>query len=67
MSTASIAQRHALHWPRLTVRGVLDVIADADARYRDRVNLGSLDERLLRDIGITRADVDAELRGGSIW
>jgi uncharacterized protein YjiS (DUF1127 family) len=67
MSTASIAQRHARYWPRLTVRGVLDRIAEADARYRHRVNLMSLDERILRDIGVTRADVDAELRRGSIW
>jgi uncharacterized protein YjiS (DUF1127 family) len=52
---------------RLSVRGVLDRIVAADARHRDRVHLMRLDDDLLRDIGITRADVAAELRRSSIW
>jgi uncharacterized protein YjiS (DUF1127 family) len=50
----------------VTVRGVLDRIIAADVRYRDRVHLMRLDDPLLRDIGITRADVAADLRRGSI-
>ena len=52
--------------PRLAVRGVLDRIAAADARYRDRANLRRLDDRMLRDMGVTRADVETELRR-PIW
>jgi uncharacterized protein YjiS (DUF1127 family) len=47
--------------PRLTVRGVLDFLAAADARHRTRMNLKQIDDHLLRDIGITRADVEAEV------
>jgi uncharacterized protein YjiS (DUF1127 family) len=48
--------------PRLTVRGVLGFLAAADARHRTRKNLRDLDDHLLRDIGLTRGDVAAELR-----
>ena len=68
MSAFSITLRHAnFARPHLSLRGVLDRLAAADARYRDRSNLVQLDARLIRDIGVTRADVDAELRRGSIW
>jgi uncharacterized protein YjiS (DUF1127 family) len=68
MSTPSIAQHRArFSWPRLSTRGVLNLLADADARYRDRANLRALDEFALRDIGVSRADVAGELRRGSIW
>jgi uncharacterized protein YjiS (DUF1127 family) len=66
MSVSSVTLRHAA-LPRLSVRGVLDRIIAADARYRDRVNLMRLDDRLLRDMGASRADVAAELRRGSVW
>jgi uncharacterized protein YjiS (DUF1127 family) len=65
--SAAIALRYAPSRPRLTVRGVLDRIATADARYRTRLDLRRIDDRLLRDIGVTRADVEAELRRGSVW
>ncbi len=48
--------------PRPTVGGVLGLLAAADARHRARLQLRQLDDRMLRDIGITRADVAAELR-----
>ena len=65
--SASIALRPAHARPRLTLRGVLDHIAAAEARYRTRLDLQRLDDRLLRDMGASRADVDAELRRGCIW
>jgi uncharacterized protein YjiS (DUF1127 family) len=61
--SATTALRHArLVRPHLSVRGVLDFLAAADARHRSRLHLRALDDRMLRDIGVTRADVDAELR-----
>ncbi|MFT3973700.1 MAG: DUF1127 domain-containing protein [Amaricoccus sp.] len=48
--------------PRLSVRGLLKAILDLDARYRSRQDLAELDARMLRDMGLTRADVAAELR-----
>jgi uncharacterized protein YjiS (DUF1127 family) len=53
--------------PRLTARGVLDFLAAADARHRARKSLKELDDHLLRDIGITRADVDAEVGRTVPW
>ena len=32
-----------------------------DRRHRDRLHLASLDERMLRDIGITNVDVEHEV------
>ena len=48
--------------PRPTAQGVLGFLAALDARYRTRAHLAELDDRMLRDIGITRADIAAELR-----
>ena len=48
--------------PRLAVRGLLAALAALDARYRARVQLAQLDDHILRDIGIGRAEIDAELR-----
>jgi len=48
--------------PRLSIRGVLDFLADADARHRSRMQLVHLDDHLLRDMGITRHDIDAATR-----
>lgn len=59
------AYSNALHrasWPRLSARGLLERFASADAFYRQRQALASLDERMLQDIGVARAEVDAELR-----
>lgn len=49
-------------WPRLSVRGVLDRLVAADALHRQHHVLKTLDDRMLRDIGVTRADIAAELR-----
>ena len=51
---------------RLSVRGILGFLAEADARHRTRAQLRLLDDHLLRDMGITRADRDAETRT-SLW
>jgi uncharacterized protein YjiS (DUF1127 family) len=48
--------------PRLTARGALGFLAALDARHRARRHLAELDDRMLRDIGVSRADVAAELR-----
>jgi len=61
--SATSAQRTArTAWPRLTVRGFLDRLVEIDARNRNRRDLMALDDRILRDVGLTRADVAAELR-----
>ena len=65
MSSLSISKHHAL--PRFSARGLLDLVASVDARYRSRMALKAMDDRMVRDMGITRADVDSELRRGSIW
>lgn len=49
-------------WPRLSARGILDRLAAYDALYRQRRALESLDDRMLRDIGVNRAEVEAEIR-----
>lgn len=51
-----------LTWPRLAVRDLANKLLLADQRYRSRQQLKELDDHLLRDIGVTRADVAAELR-----
>lgn len=48
--------------PRLTARGIVAFLVALDSRYRARVRLAELDERMLADIGVSRAEVDAELR-----
>ena len=61
--TPTIALRSArTARPRLSARGVLDFLAGADARHRARMKLRQLDDHLLRDMGITRADIDAATR-----
>ena len=61
--SATTALRHVrLARPRLAARGLLAFLADLDARHRARVRLAHLDDRMLDDIGVTRADIDGELR-----
>ena len=43
------------------VVGVFELIAVWQDRRRQRSTLARLDDRMLRDIGLTGADVDAEL------
>ena len=64
--TTTTAQRSVHARPRLSARGVLDFFAAIDRRARDRHQLAALDERMLSDIGLTRADVEIEMRQ-SIW
>lgn len=54
-------------WPRLSVRGILERLAAADALHRQHHVLKTLDDRMLRDIGVTRAEVAAELRRPILW
>lgn len=39
-----------------------DWVLDALERRRERRQLAELDDRILHDIGVSRADIDAELR-----
>jgi uncharacterized protein YjiS (DUF1127 family) len=52
----------SLSRPRLSARGIVRYLLDMDAHYRTRVQLRELDDKMLRDIGLTRADVAEELR-----
>jgi uncharacterized protein YjiS (DUF1127 family) len=61
MATTTAHRPARLFRPRLSVRGLLGFLAEADARYRAREQLRMLDDHLLRDIGVTRADRDAEI------
>ncbi|HKF64096.1 MAG TPA: DUF1127 domain-containing protein [Dongiaceae bacterium] len=64
--TAPQAVAPARPWTRFVhaVDGKLGRLADTlltwQARHKDRMHLMSLDDRLLRDIGISYADVDRE-------
>ena len=51
---------------RPSVRGLIEFLMEADARHRARAQFGLLDDRLLRDIGLTRADRDAALTRGDL-
>jgi uncharacterized protein YjiS (DUF1127 family) len=48
--------------PRLTFRRIVEAIVAADARYRQMQHLRELDDRMLRDIGVHRGDIEQELR-----
>jgi uncharacterized protein YjiS (DUF1127 family) len=62
MSATSTVLRRARTWPRLSARGVFDRFAALDSYFRERDALRSLDDHMLRDIGLSRGDVAAELR-----
>lgn len=62
MSALAIMRPVRTARPRLTVRGLVKAVVGLDARYRSRAQLVELDDRMLRDMGLTRADVAAELR-----
>lgn len=61
MPAASALRHVRIARPRLAVRGLVAYLLDLDARYRARVGLERIDDRMLRDIGVSRADVDAEV------
>ena len=67
MSVPSVLRLAPVARPRLTVRGVLARLVRYDALHRNRMDLKALDDAMLRDIGLTRADVDAELRRPLRW
>jgi len=46
----------------MSLRRVLDRLAAIDAELRLRGELERLDERTLRDVGLTRAQIEAEIR-----
>jgi uncharacterized protein YjiS (DUF1127 family) len=62
MSTTSVLRPVRSSRPRLTVRGIVRMLVKADARYRAAVQFAMLDDRLLRDIGVSRGDALGELR-----
>ena len=51
--------RHARSWSRALARAI-DLLLVWQQRSRDRRQLESLSDHMLRDIGLTRADVFAE-------
>jgi uncharacterized protein YjiS (DUF1127 family) len=57
--------------PRRTPAGfftrLLAAIAEADRIHRERQYLAQMDEHMLRDIGLTPADVEAEMRRPIGW
>lgn len=48
--------------PRLTWRGLLARLVAFDTLYRERAAMADLDAQNLRDIGVTRGDIDGALR-----
>lgn len=48
-------------WPRLAWRRALGALVALDRLHRERADLAALDDRALRDIGVTRHDVEAAL------
>lgn len=67
MSATSAPRLARVVRPRLAVRGLFARLLRYEARHRSRVDLKALDDTMLRDIGLTRADVDAELRRPLRW
>lgn len=66
-ATPRTPSRRRLAGPRLWLRSLLARLRAADALHRQRVHLSEMDDHMLRDIGLTRADVAAELRRPMIW
>lgn len=62
MSALTTTRNVRIVRPRLSVRAFLKVLLDIDARYRARVQLESLDDHMLDDMGLTRADVAFEIK-----
>ena len=64
MSTTSALRPARTFRPRLTVRGLLNAMAAADARHRARIAAERLDDHLLRDIGVSRGELAFRLANG---
>jgi uncharacterized protein YjiS (DUF1127 family) len=60
--TATVLRPVRLARPRLAARGVIAWLVELDARRRAHARLAELDDHMLRDIGVTRAQVAEELR-----
>ncbi|WP_120636122.1 DUF1127 domain-containing protein [Ruegeria sp. EL01] len=57
----------AIHRPcKPTTRSVLGMITNAMSLKRQRRSLAELDDRALKDIGVTRSEADIEV-GRYIW
>jgi uncharacterized protein YjiS (DUF1127 family) len=61
MFTAFLPSASAVHRPPFLSRAVARLF-EVEARRNQRADLRRLDARLLRDIGISSADIDAALR-----
>lgn len=46
--------------PATMLQRTFSALADWNDRYRQRIHLAQLDERMLRDMGLTRADAVGE-------
>jgi uncharacterized protein YjiS (DUF1127 family) len=62
MSTTTALRSARTTRPRLTARGLLGFLAAVNDRARVRHQLTTMDDHILRDIGVTRADVLGEVR-----
>jgi uncharacterized protein YjiS (DUF1127 family) len=54
--------RLARGWPKAALRRLIERLTALDSAHRRRSDLAILDDRMLRDIGISRGDVEVELR-----
>jgi uncharacterized protein YjiS (DUF1127 family) len=61
MIASYLPSASAVHRPPFLSRAVARLF-EVEARRNQRADLRRLDARLLRDIGITSADIDAALR-----
>lgn len=60
----SLQKAHRLEWrrlPKAVCLRAIDVLCEWRRRSRDRPQLALLDDRILRDIGLSRGDVLAEI------
>jgi uncharacterized protein YjiS (DUF1127 family) len=64
--TSASAPRIQFSRPRGLFTYLADRLLEWQERARSRVLLGRLDDRMLRDMGLTRADVDVEA-GKPFW
>jgi uncharacterized protein YjiS (DUF1127 family) len=60
MTAISARRRFRDRLSRLLRHSLLELLQDWSARARERRMLLQLDERMLKDIGVTRADVASE-------
>jgi uncharacterized protein YjiS (DUF1127 family) len=70
MKTQPASARMPARMPRISVRslifGLLSWLADAQSRASSRYELQELDARQLRDVGLTRAELDRAF-GPTFW